>query len=40
MNQSVRAKIALVASVAIIASAIWFWALQVGDVMETLRLAG
>lgn len=32
-------RLALAGSVLIISAAVWFWTLQVGDVLETLRLA-
>jgi hypothetical protein len=32
-------KTALVFGIAVILGAIWFWSLQVGDTLETLRLA-
>ena len=39
MNQTLRERIALSTSVVIIGAAVWFWILQIGDVLKTLRLA-
>ncbi len=39
MRKSVLEKLALMVSAAVIISAAWFWTAQVGDVLETLRLA-
>ncbi len=38
-KKAILEKTALVCGVAIILGAIWFWSLQVGDTLETLRLA-
>jgi hypothetical protein len=38
-SRAVKEKLAVGASVVIIAAAVWFWALQIGSVIETLRLA-
>jgi len=40
MNQTVRERIALGTSAIIIGAAIWFWILQIGNVLETLSLSG
>lgn len=39
MSQQLLERIALGATAGVIVGAIWFWALQVGDVIEILRLA-
>jgi len=39
MSRAMKQKLAIGASVGIIAAAIWFWTLQIGSVIETLRLA-
>ncbi len=39
-NKGIREKIAIGFGIAVIIGAIWFWSLQVGDVIELLRMAG
>lgn len=39
MSKSTLEKVALVTSSLVLVAAIWFWSLQVGDVLETLKLA-
>jgi len=39
MSRSTLEKIALVTSSGVLIAATWFWALQIGDVLETLKLA-
>ncbi|MFK7915525.1 MAG: hypothetical protein AB8B93_16535 [Pseudomonadales bacterium] len=39
MSKTMLERVALVVSVAVIGAAGWFWYLQLGDVLETLRLA-
>jgi hypothetical protein len=39
MSKSILEKIATAVSAAVIVSAVWFWILQIGDVLETLKLA-
>ena len=39
MSKQVLEKIAISFSVLVIGSAVWFWILQVGDMLDTLRLA-
>jgi len=39
MSKSILEKIATTVSTAVIVCAIWFWILQIGDVLETLKLA-
>lgn len=38
-NKSLREKIAITFGIAVVLGAIWFWSLQVGDVIELLRMA-
>jgi len=39
MSKSVLEKIAVSFAMVVLASAIWFWSLQIGDVLATLKLA-
>lgn len=39
MSKGLLEKLALTTSVLVLIAAVWFWTLQVGDVLETLRLA-
>jgi hypothetical protein len=39
MSKSVLEKLAISFAVLVFTSAIWFWSRQVGDVLETLKLA-
>lgn len=38
-KQAVLEKLAVVAAVIVIVTAGWFWSAQIGDVLETLKLA-
>ena len=40
MSQIAKERIALTSSATILVAAVWFWILQIGDVLETLSLAG
>jgi len=40
MSQTARERIALGSSVTILIAAVWFWVIQIGNVLETLSLAG
>ena len=40
MSQTVRERIALGSSCIILGAAVWFWIIQIGNVLETLSLAG
>ena len=39
MGQTLREKIATLFCVGVLVAAAWFWALQIGDVIEILSLA-
>ena len=39
MNQAHTEKLALATSITILGAAIWFWAVQIVSVVETLKLA-
>ena len=39
MSRAILEKIATTVSTAVIIGAVWFWILQIGDVLETLKLA-
>lgn len=39
MSKSTLEKIALVTSSFVLVAAIWFWSLEIGDVLDTLKLA-
>ncbi len=39
LNQTALERIAIAFGIAVIAGAVWFYSMQVGDTLETLRLA-
>ncbi len=39
MSKNILEKAALSLSIVVLGSAVWFWILQIQDVLETLRLA-
>ena len=39
MSKSNLEKLALLTSTAVLIAGVWFWSLQIGDVLETLKLA-
>ncbi|MEZ5550856.1 MAG: hypothetical protein R3E82_08210 [Pseudomonadales bacterium] len=40
MSQTVKERIALGSSAGILIAAVWFWIIQIGNVLETLSLSG